>query len=220
MSSIFNLLKIIPNVISDEHCAFIIEEYSNLEKTNKSFSESSMNAVTGVLTESTFKAVSLVPHTHAFQLIHQYTQYVICQWLQYLTSMQSFNISAFKDCLRYSHDYRVLKYDVGSSIHPHTDWDLFTFGSCSFALNDNYEGGNFSFFNGRETICLNKGDAIIWPADCFWVHEITPVTSGTRYSINTFINSIPENIKIKLYKDINTLYDQFSQSPYRFEIKI
>jgi hypothetical protein len=38
---------------------------------------------------------------------------------------------------------------------------------------------------------LEKGEAMIWPADYFWVHEVKPIISGARYSLNTFLCSVP-----------------------------
>jgi hypothetical protein len=45
-----------------------------------------------------------------------------------------------------------MKYETGAEIHPHTDHDPGTYGSISFNLNDNYEGGEFKFFNGNYTV--------------------------------------------------------------------
>ena len=218
MSHLFNLLQIFPGIISDDDCNIIINEFTKRDREGEAWYESSIHAETGLRTESTFKAVSLLPSTAAFEIVHKCTQDVIHRWIQYLDSMNKFNVKVFRKCLRYSHDYRVLKYEAGASIHPHTDWDVFTFGSCTLALNDSYEGGKISFFNGEHTLRLSKGDAMIWPADCFWVHEVTPVTSGTRYSVNSFINSIPENLKLQVVKSINEMPTEFWQSPHRHNL--
>jgi hypothetical protein len=218
MPNLFNLLQIYPEAISDEECNIVINEFTEHDQKGESSYESSIHATTGLRVDSTFRAVSLLPGTAAFKIVHRCTQTVINRWIQYLDSMQKFNIKVFKQCLRYSHDYRVLKYEAGSSIHPHTDWDVFTFGSCTLALNDSYDGGTFSFFNGEQTIRLRKGSAMIWPADCFWVHEVTPVTSGSRYSVNSFINSIPENLKLQVVQSINELPKEVWQSPYRHNV--
>ena len=87
-----------------------------------------------------------------------------------------------------------MKYETGARIHPHSDHDPGIYGSISFNLNDNYEGGEFKFFNGNYTIPLSKGDALIFPADYFWVHEVTTVTKGIRYSTNGFLTSYPSDV--------------------------
>ena len=58
--------------------------------------------------------------------------------------------------------------------------------SCSFILNDNYEGGEFAFFDRELKYKLKKGSCIMFPSNFMYPHEIMPVTSGTRYSIITW----------------------------------
>jgi predicted 2-oxoglutarate/Fe(II)-dependent dioxygenase YbiX len=91
--------------------------------------------------------------------------------------------------------YRLLKYETGAQIHPHTDHDPYTYGSCTFNLNDNYSGGEFAWFRDRYRLKLGRGDGLIFPADFFWVHEVKPITEGVRYSTNSFLLSIPDIMK-------------------------
>ena len=90
-----------------------------------------------------------------------------------------------------------MKYETGAKIHPHTDHIPNIYGSITFNLNNDYEGGEFKFFNGNYTVSLNKGDALIFPADYFWVHEIPPVTKGVRYSLNSFLIRHPYDILLQ-----------------------
>jgi hypothetical protein len=84
--------------------------------------------------------------------------------------------------------YDLLKYEVGNFYKTHTD----SFKarpravSCSFILNDDYEGGEFAFFNREVVYKLKKGSCIMFPSNFMYPHEIMPVTSGTRYSIITW----------------------------------
>lgn len=84
--------------------------------------------------------------------------------------------------------YELLRYKEGQFYTQHTD----SFKSrprsvsCSFALNDNYEGGEFAFFKRKLKYKLEKGDAILFPSNFMYPHEIMPVISGTRYSIVTW----------------------------------
>ena len=59
--------------------------------------------------------------------------------------------------------------------------------SCSLLLNDDYEGGELSFFNKRYKRKGSKGDLVIFPSSFTYPHEVLPVISGTRYSIVTWI---------------------------------
>jgi len=84
--------------------------------------------------------------------------------------------------------YELLKYPEGCFYIQHTD----SFKarpravSCSFILNDDFEGGEFAFFDRELKYKLEKGDAIMFPSNFMYPHEIMPVTKGTRYSIITW----------------------------------
>jgi len=58
--------------------------------------------------------------------------------------------------------------------------------SCSFILNNDFEGGEFAFFDRELVYKLEKGDALMFPSNFMYPHEIMPVTKGTRYSIITW----------------------------------
>jgi predicted 2-oxoglutarate/Fe(II)-dependent dioxygenase YbiX len=84
--------------------------------------------------------------------------------------------------------YDLLKYEVGGFYTEHTDSfkEMPRAVSCSFILNDDYEGGEFAFFDRELVYKLKKGDALMFPSNFMYPHEIMPVTSGTRYSIVTW----------------------------------
>jgi hypothetical protein len=84
--------------------------------------------------------------------------------------------------------YELLRYKEGQFYTEHTD----SFKarpravSCSFALNDDYEGGEWAFFNREKIIKVPKGAAVLFPSNFMYPHEIMPVTKGTRYSVITW----------------------------------
>jgi predicted 2-oxoglutarate/Fe(II)-dependent dioxygenase YbiX len=84
--------------------------------------------------------------------------------------------------------YELLKYETGQFYTTHTDSfkDRPRAVSCSFMLNDDYEGGEFAFFDRELVYRLKKGACIMFPSNFMYPHEIMPVTSGTRYSIVTW----------------------------------
>lgn len=84
--------------------------------------------------------------------------------------------------------YDLLRYTEGQFYTTHTDSfkDRPRAVSCSFVLNNDYKGGEFAFFDRELIYKLKKGDALIFPSNFMYPHEIMPVTSGTRYSIVTW----------------------------------
>jgi len=84
--------------------------------------------------------------------------------------------------------YELLRYKKQQFYIEHTDSFIQAprLISCSFHLNDNYEGGEFAFFNRELKYKLNKGDVLMFPSTFMYPHEIMPVTKGERYSIITW----------------------------------
>jgi predicted 2-oxoglutarate/Fe(II)-dependent dioxygenase YbiX len=84
--------------------------------------------------------------------------------------------------------YELLKYKEGQFYVQHTDSfkDRPRAVSCSFALNDDYEGGEWAFFDRKKIMKVPKGAAVMFPANFMYPHEIMPVTKGVRYSIITW----------------------------------
>jgi len=198
--------------LTSDECHFLVEEY---EKRNKEFVlEKCPEANTNIDTFSTFKRIDLRHGTDAFNIVHSATERMINLYHDYLDTFKSFH-TQYRETLMYSHMYRLLKYETGAKIHPHTDHDPFVYGSCTFNLNDDYTGGNFSFWNGKHKIKLGKGDALIFPADHFWVHEVEPIESGVRYSTNSFLQKIPSPLKDNIFEYLK--YNSNPNDPRNFD---
>ncbi|WP_172806718.1 2OG-Fe(II) oxygenase [Endozoicomonas arenosclerae] len=215
--NLLDLILISKEALTIDQCDMLIEEFKQREFDSEK--ESSLNSQTGLLEEASYKTISLRPNTECFKILHSATGKMITSWMRHLEEHDMYNTKLLKQSLKYSHDYRILKYSSGSKIHPHTDWDLFTIGSCSFILNNEFKGGDFYFFNGKNKISLNKGDAIIWPADCFWVHEVKEVIEGERYCANSFLTCLPDDYVDEVFEKINRdMSDREEGSPYLHEL--
>ena len=189
MFDITKLALKIPNFLTHGECDGLINEFEH--RKEEALLERSANSKSNKIEPSSFKVVSLKPYTENFNLMRKKTKIAVNSYLNYLDQPKYFFTEQLRSCLRFSHNYRIMKYETGAEIHPHSDHESGTYGSISFNLNEGYEGGEFKFFNGNHTIKLNKGDALIFPADYFWVHEVTPVIKGCRYSVNSFIKQYP-----------------------------
>lgn len=180
-----NQILHLKNVISQEDCKKLIDEYESRQA--KAEKESCMHANTGLDTVSTYTKVDLRPISYTYNLLFNKTEYMINEWVKHLEKFESFHIPLLKIYLKCSHRYRLMKYGPGGWIHPHIDGNPFIYASCTFQLNDEFEGGIFKFWNGKHTIRMSRGDALIFPAGPFWVHEVSNIDSGVRYSCNSFI---------------------------------
>lgn len=84
--------------------------------------------------------------------------------------------------------YTLLRYQEGEFYTQHTDHFLQQprIVSCSFTLNDNFEGGEFGFFDRELVYKPPKGSALMFPSNFMYPHEVMPVTRHVRYSIITW----------------------------------
>ena len=157
------------NYLDENQCQVIIDEYerSPVEVTH----ECCPHAFTGENIYSPNHVKRATVGTDAFDLIHSTIETLINEYHDHLDTYNAFHVDR-RLTLLHPHLYRLMKYEKGAWIHPHTDHDHGVYGSCTINLNDDYEGGKFCFWGGQHQITLNKGDAMIWPADFFWVHEV------------------------------------------------
>lgn len=85
--------------------------------------------------------------------------------------------------------YQALRYREGGFYRLHIDHstEFHRNVSCSLAINDDFEGGKWSFFDGEVKIHVPAGAAVLFPSNFCFPHQILPVTKGTRYSIVTWL---------------------------------
>jgi predicted 2-oxoglutarate/Fe(II)-dependent dioxygenase YbiX len=85
--------------------------------------------------------------------------------------------------------YMLLRYNEGDFYKEHVDNGASKdrILTIIIALNDNYEGGEISFFQGRHKIRLKKHQAIAFPSSFVYPHQIHEITKGTRFSIVTWM---------------------------------
>lgn len=212
-----DLIHIKKGVLTSNECDVIIAERE--DRNNEQETEQCDNAITGVYTHSTFQQVSLIPNTKNFDIVHKACQETIDEWTDTLKKKDSFGVKSLKEALNFSHVYRLMRYDVGGWIHPHIDWTHGVVGSLTIALSkpSDFEGGKFKFFNGNHSVNMEKGDALIFPANSFFVHEVTEVTKGSRYSVNSFLTSIPLNNINQINQYINEVVNLEQENPIRYE---
>ena len=84
--------------------------------------------------------------------------------------------------------YDLLKYSTGGFYVQHTDafFEHPRETSCSLVLNDDFEGGEFAFFDRELKYKLGKGDVLMFPSNFMFPHEVMEVTKGTRYAVITW----------------------------------
>jgi len=183
------------DLLTDEECDFITNEFSK----SSSYKEHCFESNSSEVRYSTVDVTSLIPNTEAFNLVHNATNHLIHEYSQYLKKLDIMWVDGMISNLAYSHNYRLMKYSEGQSIHDHVDKDLFIFGSATLALNEGFEGGHFRFFKGKHKIRTKKRQGMIFPAENYFVHGVEPITKDVRWSVNSFLGReqcvVPLNLK-------------------------
>ena len=59
--------------------------------------------------------------------------------------------------------------------------------SIIIALSDDYDGGVFNFPEQSYQVKLKKGEAITFPPNYFYPHEVSAPSNGERYTINLWV---------------------------------
>lgn len=191
-----DLILHLKNAVPASDCLEYISEFEK-RKVSAGY-ESSLNSEKETIEKINFKVISLTETYKNYNSIIKTMNHGLQKWIDHLESFNSFNTAYYKKRLLYPHKVRILKYSKDCFIHPHTDYDMFEHASITINLNNDYEGGQFCFFNKKYNLDLDVGDVLIFPADPFWVHEVSTITSGTRYSINSFICSHSPDLRDKL----------------------
>ena len=97
---------------------------------------------------------------------------------------------------------QIAKYDINGHFEYHQDGNGFTRHSnnnkythnktrklsMSIILNDDFEGGEFEFFE-KGVVKSKRGTIIVFPS--YMLHRVRPVTKGTRYSLVAWFNGNP-----------------------------
>ena len=182
MINLKDFIFTVDNILTDKECDFIIEEFGK----NQIYKEHCFESNSSEVRQSTVDISALIPNTETFNLVHNATNNLIYEYSQYLKKFDWMWLEGMIANLTYSHNYRLMKYSEGQSIHDHVDKSPFVFGSATLTLNDEYEGGLFRFFKGSHKLKTKKCQGMIFPAEHYFVHGVSPVTKGVRWSVNSF----------------------------------
>jgi predicted 2-oxoglutarate/Fe(II)-dependent dioxygenase YbiX len=177
-------IVVLENIVSDELCNDILKEFSNEEEWQQTV------VGTGEVNDKIRTAETVViSYPHVIEKNVKVRQNLDkCLYDSAGLTIQKYN-TKFPLCrIEEDSGYELLRYKEGQFYIQHVD----SFKarpravSCSFALNDDYEGGEWGFFNREMVFKAPKGSAVLFPSNFMYPHEIMPVTKGTRYSIVTW----------------------------------
>jgi hypothetical protein len=179
-----DFIKIYDNIISDDLCNKILNEYENSDDWGKTL-------VGEGIVNNNIRNCSIIQLSDNDVInkkyeIRKFIDVELHQQLLKVVEKYSQDFPNFAPSVDTGYD--LLRYKTGEFYTQHTDSFIHQQRSvsCSLTLNDNYEGGEFAFFNREIVIRPRIGSVIVFPSNFMYPHEIMPVTQGTRYSIITW----------------------------------
>ena len=182
----------IPKLLPVNSCKYFIDFYKNNSKYSEH--ESSFKYKTKQIEEDNYKCMNLTKLSldnknflKPLELAKMYISIMVTNYVLYIKNNICSTFDSTSICR--SSNIRILKYKQGNYIKDHSDVGDLNRASCTLNLNEDYEGGEFRFFNGRIKESFKTGDAMLFPAEPIWIHGTEPITKGTRYSINCFLHS-------------------------------
>lgn len=180
-------IHVFDNILSDELCDMILNEYKKCDEWSDSQIGSEITPVNKDIRNCQQISISCEEIKEKNPEIREKIDKLLFESISKAVGSYSNNHPDFT--IDIDTGYQLLKYDVGGFYTKHVD----SFKkeqrsvSCSLALNDDYEGGEFSFFSGDVLIKSRKGSAVMFPSNFMYPHEILPISKGTRYSIITWM---------------------------------
>lgn len=175
MQKLSDYIKIVPNVLTDKQIEFILSklkpsdlwEPAKISKDGKSFFEIRNCDVIGISINDSMKELDYI--------IFDAAKFAYCSYGHPLT-------------IEHDTGYDALRYKEGGFYKTHVDESSKQNRtlSCSFALNDDYEGGDWGFWGDEIKFKAPKGSAVLFPSNFMFPHQIMEVTKGIRYSIVTW----------------------------------
>jgi Rps23 Pro-64 3,4-dihydroxylase Tpa1-like proline 4-hydroxylase len=179
-------IKVFENIVPAELCDMILKEYS---ETDKSWRPAQVG---GGVVNSNVRNVENIKIDDPSVIYHNFKQRQ--QIVGEMTEVMFWIMHRFKQIspainFESNSGYDLLKYTEGCFYKQHIDSFMAAprHLAVSLHLNDDYEGGEFAFYNRDLKIKAPKGSAVVFPSNFMYPHEIMPVTKGTRYSIITWI---------------------------------
>lgn len=172
------------NVLSKQLCQKILKEYSKTNEWQKTtvgtgvVAENIRSAESINISNSNTLAVNYATRKEIDDLVFEGAGKAISSYINVYPLARIETDSGY-DLLRYQKGQHYVEHVDSYVTHPRAI-------SCSFALNENFEGGEFAFFNRKIIKKIPAGSAIMFPSSFQYPHEILPVTKGIRYSIITW----------------------------------
>lgn len=168
----------VPNVMSDDVCDRIVEYYKMSDRWKQAMIAQDGNPKAKHGDDRTCSSIETQHDPRIDTLLFE----AVSKGLMYYGTLYP-TLGVKQDT-----GYEILRYEPGQQFITHTDsyHEEPRIITLSLSLNDDYTGGEWSFFYDEFRMTVPKGSAVLFPSNFMYPHAILPVIEGTRYSIVTW----------------------------------
>lgn len=182
IKELLKYVKVVPDAVPKDLCQALLEEYVHSPHWEQ--------ARVGDGSVSTWRNCSVLPMSEDFMAqSHENYKELDDRLFECASNAINEYRDVFPECnIEEDSGYEMLRYTRGGYYKQHTDsfTKIMRTVSCSFSLNDNFKGGEWTFFDGAIKMKVKRGEAVMFPSNFMFPHSISTVTEGTRYSIITW----------------------------------
>jgi len=184
MKKLEDYIKVFDGVLTNELCDSLLKEFSGEDEWSKTV------IVNGDVNDKVRAAETIIlSYPHVIERNQEIRSAIDKQLFTSAAAViKQYNENFSNCCIQEDSGYELLRYKEGQFYVQHTDSfrERPRAVSCSFAINDDYEGGEWGFWDREKVVKLKKGSAILFPSNFMYPHEIMPVTKGVRHSVVTW----------------------------------
>lgn len=170
----------IPKLLPEDFCAELVAEYSN-----------DPNLVCGKRVDGQGSTTRTCFELPTFQHLNTAKRkHLDAELFDYVDKAVGIYKARWPEC-RFDHDtgYVYVRYQEGQYFSQHTDKFFKSRGrsvTISMSLNEDFEGGEWAWFDRELVKRFKTGDAVMFPSNWCFPHEILPVIKGTRHAMVTW----------------------------------
>jgi len=187
-SNLADYILYVPKMFPEDLLSRVLQEYQSSDEWQQA--RVGMGAGAEDITVRGAKTINIsIPETISRN--EQVRQQLDADLLFYVNKSIKAYAEAYPECnIVKDSGYELLRYNVGMGYKQHIDnfIDAPRAVSCSIAVNDDYEGGEFTFFDQTISYKQEKGSVLLFPSSFQYPHQVNPVTKGVRYSIITWFS--------------------------------
>jgi predicted 2-oxoglutarate/Fe(II)-dependent dioxygenase YbiX len=184
-------IVVIRGIISKEMCQQVIDLYKDNEKWDWALTTRGLNLDTRKVKEIRISDPSVLQKGSQYEKMDAEIFKVMSKAKDmYIETLIEKRGIKYVPKISSDEGYQILHYSEGYYFKEHCDnsGGMSRILTCTLNISDDHDGGLFRFLRGEFDVRLNAGDAVLFPSNFMFPHEVTEITRGERHAIVTWFH--------------------------------